>query len=151
MPSRGFDTKGIAAAPVVAAPDGAKVRILCALNGGSAAVFVLEPGMVTRPVAHRTVEEVWYVTAGTGRIWRRQGEAEAVTELAPGTALTIPLGTAFQFRNDGTEPLTIFAVTMPPWPGADEAYPVEGRWRPRGVPRLRRRRDGLSRGALIPG
>jgi mannose-6-phosphate isomerase-like protein (cupin superfamily) len=151
MPARAFDTKGIAAAEIVAAPDGAAVHLLCALNGGSSALFVLEPGAVTRAVAHRTVEEVWYVTAGTGRIWRRQGEAEAVTELAAGTALTIPLGTAFQFRNDGAEPLAIFAVTMPPWPGADEAYPVEGRWRAHGVPRLRRRRDGLSRGALIRG
>ncbi len=45
-----------------------------------------------------------------------------------GVSLTIPLGTQFQFRATGHEPLTMVAITMPPWPGADEAYAVEGPW-----------------------
>jgi mannose-6-phosphate isomerase-like protein (cupin superfamily) len=40
--------------------------------------------------------------------------------------LTIPLGTSFQFRATGDEPLAAVAVTMPPWPGAGEAYEVAG-------------------------
>jgi mannose-6-phosphate isomerase-like protein (cupin superfamily) len=43
--------------------------------------------------------------------------------------VTIPLGTHFQFRADPDAPLAFVAVTMPPWPGADEAFVVEGPWR----------------------
>jgi hypothetical protein len=51
-------------------------------------------------------------------------------DLRPGTALTIPVGTAFQFRNTGFEPLAAVGVTMPPWPGEDEAMDVAGPWAP---------------------
>ena len=50
-----------------------------------------------------------------------------MTSVKPGVALTIPLGTHFQFRA-GAEGLSFVAVTMPPWPGAEEAFSVEGRW-----------------------
>jgi mannose-6-phosphate isomerase-like protein (cupin superfamily) len=45
-----------------------------------------------------------------------------------GVSITIPAGTRFQFRNDGDEALAAVGVSMPPWPGEDEAYPVEGIW-----------------------
>ena len=125
-----FTTLDVDNAPVVAAPDGSSVSILPALAGGSMARFRLEPGAIARAVTHRSVEEIWYVTAGTGRMWRRQDDAEAITGLAPGTAITIPSGCNFQFRCDGDEPLDAIAVTMPPWPGEDEAIPVEGPWIP---------------------
>ena len=41
-----------------------------------------------------------------------------------------PARTAFQFRAEGGEPLAFVAVTMPPWPGMDEAFAVEGPWTP---------------------
>jgi mannose-6-phosphate isomerase-like protein (cupin superfamily) len=63
-------------------------------------------------------------------MWRRQGEREETVELEPGVCLTIPLGTRFQFRAGAAEPLKIVAVTMPPWPGPEEAVPVEGPWTP---------------------
>jgi mannose-6-phosphate isomerase-like protein (cupin superfamily) len=113
----------------VIAPDGCEVRILAQTPRGSMAHFTLGPGQTSRAVAHRTVEELWYFLAGTGRIWRRQGEREETVEVAPGVSLSIPLGTHFQLRNDGPEPLAAVAVTMPPWPGEDEAYFVEGKWR----------------------
>jgi mannose-6-phosphate isomerase-like protein (cupin superfamily) len=55
-------------------------------------------------------------------------DAEEIVEVAPGVSLSIPLGTHFQLRNDGDEPLVAVAVTMPPWPGEDEAFFVTGRW-----------------------
>jgi mannose-6-phosphate isomerase-like protein (cupin superfamily) len=110
------------------APDGCEVRILAQTRRGSMAHFTLGPGQVARAVAHRTVEEVWYFLAGNGRMWRRLAEWEETVEVAPGVSLSIPLGTHFQLRNDGEEPLAAVAVTMPPWPGEDEAYFVEGRW-----------------------
>jgi len=128
MPSNAWDAKQIGAAEVVTAPDGSEVRILCATGRGSMAAFKLTAGGVAKPVAHRTVEEIWYVTAGIGRIWRRLGDRDEITELSPGLSLTIPTGTHFQFRNDGDMPLAIVAVTMPPWPGEGEAYAVAGLW-----------------------
>jgi mannose-6-phosphate isomerase-like protein (cupin superfamily) len=129
MPSA-FATKVIAEAPDAIAPDGSEVRLLGASARGSMAVFRLAPGAISRAVAHRTVEEIWYFTAGRGRMWRRLGEAEEVTEVAPGVSITIPTGTHFQFRSDPSEPLEAVAVTMPPWLGAEEAHPVAGKWEP---------------------
>jgi mannose-6-phosphate isomerase-like protein (cupin superfamily) len=128
MPSTPWDTQQIDGAPLVTAPDGSAVRILCATQRGSMISFSLEPGAVSKAVAHKTVEEIWYVVAGKGRLWRRQGESEEVTELAPGLSLTIPVGAQFQFRNDDDQPLQIVAVTMPPWPGEGEAVVVIGAW-----------------------
>ena len=76
----------------------------------------------------RTVEEVWYVIRGQGRMWRKMDNQEEVTELTPGISVAIPTGMHFQFRNNGAEPLEIVAATMPPWPGEGEAYFVEDKW-----------------------
>ncbi|MER6299508.1 cupin domain-containing protein [Kitasatospora sp. NPDC001539] len=125
-----FATAAVDAAPVVTAPDGAEVRPLLVLDGqGSLAAFHLAPGQVTRAVSHATVQELWQVTAGSGELWRRQDGREQTVRLVPGTAVSIPLGTAFQFRADADGPLRITAVTMPPWPGTDtEARPEDGPW-----------------------
>jgi mannose-6-phosphate isomerase-like protein (cupin superfamily) len=124
----GFATLAAADALQVRAPDGSQVAVLLALGGGSMATFTLQPGQVSAAVTHRTVEELWYVVSGQGAMWRRDARQESVTPLAPGLSLSVPLGTAFQFRNDGTAPLVAVAVTMPPWPGPDEAVAVAGRW-----------------------
>jgi mannose-6-phosphate isomerase-like protein (cupin superfamily) len=128
MTPKPWTTQEIATAPLVEAPDGSAVRVLCATARGSMISFSLPPGAVSKAVRHRTVEEIWYVAAGQGRLWRRQGAAEETLGLAPGLSLTIPVGASFQFRNDGNAPLQIVAVTMPPWPGADEAVTADGHW-----------------------
>jgi mannose-6-phosphate isomerase-like protein (cupin superfamily) len=91
----GFDTQQLPGRPAVVAPDGSDVRPLLRLAGGSLAHFTLAPGRVSRAVAHRTVEEIWFVLEGRGEMWRRQGGREEVVPLVPGVCLTIPLGTAF--------------------------------------------------------
>jgi mannose-6-phosphate isomerase-like protein (cupin superfamily) len=121
-------TRKLARDADVIAPDGCEVRILAQTSRGSMAHFTLGVGQVARAVAHRTVEEVWYFLSGEGRMWRRQGDEEAIVQVAVGVSLSIPLGTHFQLRNDGAQPLAAVAVTMPPWPGEDEAYLVEGKW-----------------------
>ena len=123
-----FETLHIKDAPLVIAPDGGEVRVLLSLPGGSMATFELEPGRTSIAVAHRTVDEVWYCTAGRGEFWRRQDGREEVASLEPGVCLTVPLGTHFQFHCLGSERLVCLAITMPPWPGDTEAYAVEGRW-----------------------
>lgn len=125
----GFSTRQLPAAPDVLAPDGSEVRVLVSVAAGSMAHFRLQPGQVSKAVRHRTVEEVWYVVAGEGHMWRRREDGiEEITVLTVGTALTIPVGTSFQFRAGPDDLLDIVGVTMPPWPGADEAVPVAGAW-----------------------
>ena len=121
-------TKQLPAAPDAIAPDGSEVRILASTTRGSMAQFRLAPGAVSKAVTHRTVEELWFFTRGKGRMWRKSAAREECVELFPGVSLSIPLGTHFQFRNNGTEPLEAVGVTMPPWSGQEEAYPVTGPW-----------------------
>lgn len=123
-----FATLALEDAPQVRAPDGSLVDVLLRLPGGSLARFSLPPGAVSTAVEHRTVEELWYIVAGTGEMWRRQGDEQAVVGLRPGVSLSIPRGTRFQFRAGADTPLVAVAVTLPPWPGADEAVPVPGPW-----------------------
>jgi mannose-6-phosphate isomerase-like protein (cupin superfamily) len=92
--------------------------------------FELGPGRVTEAVKHRTVEEIWFFLSGRGMMWRKQGDKEEEVSVEPGVCITIPVGTHFQFRSYGHAPLAAVAVTMPPWPGADEAVKVEGKWTP---------------------
>jgi mannose-6-phosphate isomerase-like protein (cupin superfamily) len=125
-----FETLALTAAPLVKAPDGSDVRPLLSLAGGSLAHFELAAGKTSIAVAHRSVEEIWFVIGGRGEMWRKGQEREEITALAPGVSLTIPLGTEFQFRSFGPEPLAMVAITMPPWPGEGEAYVVEGKWPP---------------------
>ena len=77
---------------------------------------------------HKQIEEIWYVLSGEGEIWRKNAETEKIDYLCSGVSLIIPPETAFQFRNTGDEPLCILIVTMPPWPGPDEAITVDGVW-----------------------
>jgi mannose-6-phosphate isomerase-like protein (cupin superfamily) len=112
------------------APDGSEIRLLVGVAGGGMAHCTLPPGRVTTAVRHRSVEEVWFCTAGRGQVWRRSAEAEETVDVEPGVALSIPLGTSFQFRASGPGPLEIVITTMPPWPGPDEAVAVDGPWEP---------------------
>ena len=102
--------------------------MLLRLGRGSMAHFELGAGRVSRAVAHRSVDEIWYILAGQGQMWRRQAERQETVPLRPGTCVSIPAGTHFQFRSAGDGPLAAVGVTMPPWPGDDEAYDVPGAW-----------------------
>ncbi len=124
----GFSTQTMATAIEVTAPDGSMVRVLAVANRGGMAHFALPSHGIARALAHRTVEELWFVVSGRGRMWRRDADAEEVVVLEHGVSLAIPCGTSFQFRSDSAEPLHAIGVTMPPWPGEDEAVFVEGPW-----------------------
>jgi mannose-6-phosphate isomerase-like protein (cupin superfamily) len=110
------------------APDGSEVRLLAACAKGSMAHFELPPDAVSKAVAHRTVDELWFISAGEGQMWRKLGDVEEVIDLHPGVSLSIPVGTHFQFRCEGEDPLEAIGVTMPAWPGNDEAFEVKGIW-----------------------
>jgi mannose-6-phosphate isomerase-like protein (cupin superfamily) len=125
-----FRTTVLGLKPDAVAPDGSEVRLLSQTSRGSMAHFALPPNGVSKAVAHKTIEEIWYFVRGRGRMWRRLGSAEEITEVMPGVSISIPTGTQFQFRSDSNEPLEAVGVTMPPWPGVDEAVVIEGVWEP---------------------
>lgn len=124
----GLDTRRPAAQPDARAPDGSEIRLLVSGERGSMVHCTLPAGATSLAVRHRTVEEVWCVLGGRGEVWRRLGTEECVLPVEPGVSLTIPLGAHFQFRTTGPEPLEVLIVTMPPWPGEDEAVRVPDHW-----------------------
>jgi len=133
----GFRTLSVPVAPDRIAPDGSQVRLLLALENGSMAHFTLSPGEISRAAVHRTVDEIWLFLAGHGQMWRRHVDHEETVAVGKDVCISLPVGTRFQFRCDGSEPLVAVGVTMPPWPGEAEAEVVAGPWAPRlrnGVP-----------------
>ncbi len=123
-----FATLPLPAQPDLMAPDGSDVRVLLALRGGSMAHFELAAGVVSDAVIHRSVEEIWYILSGRGQMWRKQGAREEIIALEPGICLSIPQGTHFQFRAAPDQAVSAVGITLPPWPGADEAQVVSGPW-----------------------
>jgi mannose-6-phosphate isomerase-like protein (cupin superfamily) len=116
--------------PDTIAPDGSEIRLLATAPTGATRASLCEvrlpPGAVSRPIKHRTVEEIWYVTSGRGRVWRCAPlETAAPVEIHPGDALVIPTGWHFQFAAAPDVELRFLCFTSPPWPGADEAEPVD--------------------------
>jgi mannose-6-phosphate isomerase-like protein (cupin superfamily) len=123
-----FESKQLPRDRDAVAPDGSEIRNLLGLKGGGMAHFELGAGKTSRAVTHRTVEEIWFFISGQGEMWRLQDGVAETVEVYPGVCLTIPLGTCFQFRCTGQDPLEAIGVTMPPWPGEGEAVLLEGPW-----------------------
>lgn len=123
-----FTVSKIGQTPDEKAPDGSEIRLLPRMTRGSLCECLLPVGKTSLPVAHKHIEEIWYVLSGEGEIWRKNPETEKIDYLCSGVSLTILPETAFQFRNTGDAPLRILIVTMPPWPGPDEAITVDGVW-----------------------
>jgi mannose-6-phosphate isomerase-like protein (cupin superfamily) len=73
-----------------------------------------EPGHVNRATVHATVSEFWHILSGEGQIWRRDGTGEETTDLGSGVSIDIPVGTAFQYRCAGVDPLQCLCIS-PRW------------------------------------
>lgn len=124
-------TMRLPASPTVKAPDGSDVRVLLSTSRGSCAHFELAGGQTSAAVVHRTVEEIWFFLTGRGQMWLAPADGgESVVDVMPGDCLVIPVGTRFQFQAYGSAPLAAIGVTMPPWPGEEEAAVVDGPWEP---------------------
>ena len=116
--------------PDARSPAGAEIRYLMEGDPGNMIHSSVPPGQVNRATVHATVSEFWHVLSGQGQIWRRDETEEETATLEPGVSIDIPVGTAFQYRCTGVEPLRFLCITMPPWPGDDEATLIEGPWTP---------------------
>ena len=114
--------------PDYLAPDGSEIRLLPNLKGGGLCHCVLPCDGISKAVTHKTVDEVWYFISGQGVVWRKADNIEEEIPVKAGICITIPVGTHFQFKNIGKEPLEFIILTSPCWPGADEAVPVTGKY-----------------------
>jgi mannose-6-phosphate isomerase-like protein (cupin superfamily) len=116
--------------PDAKSPAGADIRFLMDGATGGMIHSTVPPHQINRATVHATVSEFWYILEGHGEIWRDNGVESSITVLVPGTAIDIPVGTAFQYRNVSGVDLKFICITMPPWPGYSEATVVEGAWPP---------------------
>ena len=111
-------------------PAGAEIRYVMEGAAGNMIHSTVSPGQVNRATVHATVSEFWHVPSGRGEIWRRDQFGEEVAVLEPGVSIDISVGTAFQYRCTGAEPLRFLCIAMPPWPGRAEASLLDGPWVP---------------------
>jgi mannose-6-phosphate isomerase-like protein (cupin superfamily) len=125
-----MQTRAFPANPEARSPAGAEIRYLMGGDTGDMIHSTVPPGQVNRATVHATVSEFWHVLAGEGQIWRRDGAGEETTVLESGVSIDIPVGTAFQYRCTGVEPLQFICVSMPRWPGSEEATIIDGPWKP---------------------
>ena len=125
-----MQTTSFPSAPEGRSPAGAEIRFLIEGETGGMIHSTVPPGQVNRATVHATVSEFWHVLSGEGQIWRRDGTGEETTVLRTGVSIDIPVGTAFQYRCTGVDPLQFLCVTMPPWPGEHEATHIDGPWQP---------------------
>jgi mannose-6-phosphate isomerase-like protein (cupin superfamily) len=131
-----FETKRLPVEVDRPAPDRSLIRFLPTIDrsegdlrkGGGMIHCTLRVGMTSKAKVHRTVDEIWYVLCGMGQVYRKQGDQIEITDVYADVSLTIPVGTHFQFRNVGEVSLEILIITMPPWPGDDEAVDVDDYW-----------------------
>ena len=125
-----MQTRPFPAAPNDRSPAGAEVRSLIGGETGDMIHSTVPPGQVNRATVHATVSEFWHVLSGEGQIWRRDATGEETTDLVPGVSIDIPVGTQFQYRCTGADPLRFLCISMPRWPGHHEATIIEGPWEP---------------------
>ena len=119
--------------PDVTAPDGSEIRLLIDRRHQASAASMVEvtlpAGQVSRPVWHQKVEEVWYILQGHGEVWRCPPDTDpalyGAVAVKPGDSLVIPPRWRFQFSASAAEELCFLCFTVPPWPGHDEAQPIE--------------------------
>ena len=109
-----------AAVPAYITKDGSEIRELMhpAVHGNrqqSLAEAKVFPGERTQLHRHAMSEELYHVTAGTGRM--RLGEAQF--DLQPGDTVRIDPGTPHCVAATGSEPLRILCCCSPPYSHAD--------------------------------
>lgn len=115
-----MDLKNLHDAPAFITKDGSEIRELLAyrnsaLRHQSLAEARLPVGGGTQEHYHARIEEIYYITAGTGRI-RIEGE---LRDVRPGDAIAIPPGAKHKLWNTGPEPLRLLCCCAPAYEHSD--------------------------------
>jgi mannose-6-phosphate isomerase-like protein (cupin superfamily) len=109
-----MDLKNLNAVPAFITKDGSEIRELLAhrnsaIRNQSLAEARLPVGGSTQEHYHPKAEEIYYITAGTGRI--RIGEE--LCDVKVGDAIAIPPGQRHKLWNTGTEVLKLLCCCAP--------------------------------------
>ncbi|MCP5517022.1 MAG: cupin domain-containing protein [Verrucomicrobiales bacterium] len=115
-----MDVRNLAEVPAFTTKDGSEIRELLAhrnsvIRRQSLAEARLAPGASTQEHYHPRTEEIYYITAGQGRI-RIDGEER---EVRPGDAIAIPPGCRHKLWNTGSETLRLLCCCAPPYEHED--------------------------------
>ena len=100
--------------------DGSTIREVAgpawtAARNQSLAEATVPPGTDTHAHFHRTSEEIYFFTSGSGRM--RLGEEER--EVGEGDCVVIPPGVEHKLLNPGDKPLVLLCCCAPPYSDED--------------------------------
>ncbi len=119
-PRYGMEIKNLHAAPRFVTKDGSEIRELLAhrnsaIRNQSLAEARLPAGASTREHYHAKTEEIYFITAGHGRM-RLEGE---LADVKPGDAIAIPPGQKHKLWNTGSETLSLLCCCSPGYEHSD--------------------------------
>ena len=111
-----MDVRNLTEVPAFITKDGSEIRELLAYRNScireqSLAEARLPEGAATAPHFHRKTEEIYYITAGTGRMLLENEKRD----VGVGDAVAIPPGTRHQIVNTGAGPLKLLCCCAPPY------------------------------------
>ena len=124
-----FVTKVLPGEPDSVSPGGgAEIRHIITSPPGDLTHAVCPAGYVA-PTHHLPeLDELYYVLAGEGEIWRETDARAGVTALRPGRWVQLPAGMRFQYRANCGSSLVFLVVVLPSWrPDLFHTLP-EGLW-----------------------
>jgi len=109
-----MDVKNINDVEAFTTVDGSEIRELLAhrnssIRKQSLAEARLKPGQQTTPHYHPTTEEIYYITAGNGRMQL----ADELRDVGTGDAIAIPPGVTHQITNTGQDMLVFLCCCAP--------------------------------------
>src|SRR5689334_17275625 len=115
-----MDIKNLNGQPAFITKDGSEIRELLAhrnsvIRNQSLAEARVPVGGSTQEHYHPMAEEIYYITAGSGRI-RIETETRAVK---PGDAIAIPAGQKHKLWNTGAETLRLLCCCAPAYEDRD--------------------------------
>jgi len=115
-----MEIKSLSAAPPFTTKDGSEIRELLAYRNSSIrnqsfAEARLPVDTATQEHYHAKTEEIYFITAGRGKM-RIEGEE---AEVMAGDAVAIPPGRKHKLWNTGSEPLTLLCCCAPCYEHSD--------------------------------
>ena len=115
-----MDIKNLSEVPAFITKDGSEIRELLAHRNSairlqSLAEARLGPGKSTQEHFHKQTEEIYYITAGTGRMKIE----EETREVKAGDAIAIPPGMRHKIWNTGSATLALLCCCAPPYEDTD--------------------------------
>jgi quercetin dioxygenase-like cupin family protein len=121
-----MDVRNLSEMPAFITKDGSEIRELLAyrnsaIRNQSLAEARLPAGGSTQEHYHPLAEEIYYVTAGTGRV-RIEGETR---EVKTGDAIAILPGQKHKLWNTGTGMLTLLCCCAPAYENCDTVLTEE--------------------------